>query len=207
MNKQLSLLTVALLLTGAPSAFAASSTDLTVTGTITPSACAPTLSNSGTVDLGKISVRDLNVDQPTQLLPQNLQLTVTCDAPTLMAVETKDNREGSNYDNGVYDYGLGLINGTEKLGAMQLRLRSPVADGVPARTIGSEDAGSSWYNEPYLFRTNIISVAQTGTVVPIPVQLFTSDLNVQAEIAPTNRLTLNNEVAIDGSVTLTVRYL
>ncbi|MFD9418830.1 YidB family protein [Streptomyces goshikiensis] len=42
---------------------------------------------------------------------------------------------------------------------------------------------------------------------PVPVQDLTSDLEIQPEIAPTAGLTLNNEVAIDGSVTLTVRYL
>lgn len=51
MNKHLSLLTAALLPTGVSSAFAASSTDLTVTGLITPGACAPALSKGGVVEV------------------------------------------------------------------------------------------------------------------------------------------------------------
>ncbi|MFE4459165.1 DUF1120 domain-containing protein [Nocardia tengchongensis] len=52
----------------------ASSVDLTVTGIITPSACTPTLTNGGIVDYGKTSAR-------------YSQLTVTCDAATLMALD------------------------------------------------------------------------------------------------------------------------
>ncbi|BCX70348.1 MULTISPECIES: DUF1120 domain-containing protein [Pseudomonas] len=207
MNKMLTPLLGAMLLTGSASVFAASSVDLTVTGIITPSACTPTLSKGGTVDYGKISAKDLKPDLPTYLTAQQVQLNVNCDAATLMALESKDNRAGSAFDDDTYNFGLGLINGSEKLGVMELKLLSPLADGVSVTTIASEDGGSTWYNERYLFRTNILSVADTGTVVPRPVQSFTSDLVVQPRIAPANQLTLTNEVSIDGSVTLTVRYL
>lgn len=207
MNKAFNTLFGAMLLVSSASAFAASSVDLTVTGMITPSACTPSLSNGGVVDLGKISAKDLKPDQPTYLATFQVQLNVNCDAATLIALEPKDNREGSDFANDPLEFGLGLINGTEKLGAMELRLFSPVADGVAARTIGSEDGGSTWLVERQLMRTNIISVADASTVAPIPVQSFTSDLQISPRIAPTNNLTLTNEVSIDGSVTLTVRYL
>ncbi|HWT67603.1 MAG TPA: DUF1120 domain-containing protein [Pseudomonas sp.] len=208
MNKTLNILLGAMLLAGSASAFAASSVDLTVTGIITPSACTPTLSSGGTVDYGKISAKDLNPDQATWLKSQTLQLAVNCDAATLMAVEAKDNRAGSSYISGdPLLFGLGLINGTEKLGAMLIGLRSPVADGVPARTIYSYDGGSTWNTGNDLEWNTLISVADTSTVAPIPVQSFTSDLRISPKIAPTNQLTLTNEVSIDGSVTLTVRYL
>ncbi|MGE8150674.1 DUF1120 domain-containing protein [Pseudomonas vancouverensis] len=207
MNKRLSLVATVLLMTGTASAFAASNTDLTVTGTITPSACTPTLSNGGTIDYGKISAKDLNADRQTNLTTQQLQMNVNCDAATLMAIETKDNRLGSAFINDTYDFGLGLINGNEKLGAMSLSLVAQVADGAPARSITSEDGGSTWIFGIYIAKDNIISVADTSTAAPIPVQQFTADLRVSPRIAPTNGLTLTNEVSIDGSVTMTVRYL
>ncbi|ROM57721.1 hypothetical protein BK648_02835 [Pseudomonas poae] len=200
-------LTAALLISGISPAFAASSVDLTVKGLITPSACTPSLSNGGAVDYGKISAKDLNVAQSTFLEQQTLQLTVTCDAATLMALEGKDNREGTDYGNDFMEYGLGLINGTEKLGAMTLRLLSPMADGVAARTIASSDGGNTWFSDRYFMRDNMVSVADTATIAPMPVQVFTADLIVSPEIAPASSLTLTNEAAIDGSVTLTVRYL
>ena len=207
MNTHLKPLIATLLLAGSASAFAASSVDLTVTGLITPSACEPTLSNGGTVDYGKISAKDLKPDQATSLPWQSVQLTVTCDAATLMALESKDNRGGSSYGGNTTEFGLGLINSSEKLGDMELRIVSPVADGVAARGIGSIDGGLTWFTDYYLANNNLISVADASTVAPMPVQLFTSELSIRPRIAPTNQLTLNNEVAIDGSVTVTVRYL
>ena len=207
MNKRLSPFIAGLLLTTSVGAFAASSVDLTVVGLITPSACEPTLGNGGSIDYGKISAKDLSPTQATPLSAQTVQMTVTCDAATLMALEAKDNREGSNYNNDPTEFGLGLINGTEKLGAMTLSLQTPVADSIPTRTIGSEDGGSTWMLDSNLTRTNIISVADASTVAPMPVELLTATLQVAPKIAPTSQLTLNNEVAIDGSVTVTVRYL
>ena len=199
--------TAAMLLLGSANVLAASSVDLTVKGLITPSACTPALSNGGAVDYGKISAKDLNTDIITALPTQTVQLTVTCDAATLMALEPKDNREGSDYNNDFMQFGLGLINGTEKLGAMEVSLWNSVADSVVAGTVGSEDGGVTWSNENYLTRTGLIAPAMPGINAPIPVQLWTADMRIQAKIAPTRGLTLTNEVAIDGSVTVTVRYL
>lgn len=207
MSKSLNTLFAALLLSSAGNVLAASSVDLTVKGLITPSACEPTLSNGGVADVGKISAKDLNVDRPTELARQTLQLTVTCDAATLMALEAKDNREGSDYENDIGAYGLGMINTTEKLGAMEMRILNPTADGAAARMIASQDGGLTWYNDRYFTRDNIVSVTNSSVDAPIAVQLFTGDLTIQPTIAPTSGLTLTNEVAIDGSATLTVKYL
>lgn len=207
MSKSLNTLFAALLLSSAGNVLAASSVDLTVKGLITPSACEPTLSNGGVVDIGKISAKDLNADRPTGLTNPSLQLTVTCDAATLMAMELTDNRAGSNYEDFIGYYGLGLINGSEKLGDMEMRIINPVADSVAAQMISSQDGGLTWYNDRYFARDNILSVSNIGSTVPMPVQLFTGDLKIAPRIAPTSGLTLTNEVAIDGSATLTVKYL
>ena len=78
----------------APYALAASSTDLTVTGIITPSACTPTLSGGGIVDHGKFSAKDLN--QTSKLTPsQTLKLSVNCERQlTVFALTRIDNRAG-----------------------------------------------------------------------------------------------------------------
>ncbi|WP_433736992.1 DUF1120 domain-containing protein [Pseudomonas putida] len=207
MKRTLNILLGAMLLAGSASAFAASSVDLTVTGVITPSACTPGLSNGGVVDYGKISAKDLNADKSTLLKAKTVQFMLTCDAATLAAIEAKDNRDGSSFSNDPSKFGLGLINGNEKLGAMSLWLTTPIADGATVRTIISEDGGSTWYASTDLATNSIISVADTSTLTPIPFQTWTSDLRIASHIAPTNQLTLTNEVSIDGSVTLTVRYL
>ncbi|MGB3123037.1 MAG: DUF1120 domain-containing protein [Pseudomonas sp.] len=207
MSKTLNSLFATLLISSAGNALAASSVDLTVRGLITPSACEPTLSNGGVADIGKISAKDLNVNQETRLPFQHLQLAVTCDAATLMALEAKDNRVGSSYDDDTMLFGLGMINDTEKLGGMEVRIIEPVADGVEPWMIGSQDGGSTWIRDYYFKQDNILSVATNGLTTPIPVQQFTSSLQIRPIIAPASGLTLNNEVAIDGSATLTVKYL
>jgi type 1 fimbria pilin len=91
---------------------AASGIDLNVTGLVTPSACEPSLSNGGLYDLGKIAARELTLDAPTVLPPHSLQLTINCEASTLLALEPRDNRLGSSYaGDQSFKFGLGLING------------------------------------------------------------------------------------------------
>lgn len=205
--KSLNTLFAALLLAGAGTAVAASSVDLTVRGLITPSACEPTLPNGGNVDIGKISAKDLNTDKPTFLPHQAVPLTVTCDAATLMALEPKDNRAGSEYENDAALFGLGLINDSEKLGGMELRLLNAAADGVASRTIASSDNGATWRSLPTFQKGEILSVTTTDVNTPTAVQVMTADMSIRPVIAPASSLTLTNEVVIDGSVTLTVKYL
>lgn len=208
MNTLIKTLIATLVLSGAGNAMAASSVDLTVRGLITPSACEPTLSSGGVYDIGKISAKDLKPDADTNLGEQVLQLTVTCDAPTLMAIATQDNRAGSSSGDGPTRFGLGLINGTEKLGYLEMWLSSMLADGVEGKPIVSRDGGATWSRGATIERDAISSFSiNTTPDVPNPVQLLTADLGLTASIAPTSGLTLTNEVAIDGSVTLTVKYL
>ncbi|MGY2400907.1 DUF1120 domain-containing protein [Pseudomonas sp. SDO5271_S396] len=205
--KSLNALIATLLLTGTGTALAASSVDLTVRGLITPSACEPTLSGGGNVDVGKISAKDLNADKETSLARHTLQLTVTCDAATLMAIEPKDNRAGSTSYTDDGTFGLGLVNGTEKLGYFDMTIESAVADGVDVRPITSQDSGLTWTPQRYLLNNGITSVADSATVAPVPLQSLVTELMVRPYIAPANSLTLTEEVPIDGSTTLTVKYL
>lgn len=205
--KTLNTLLAALLFTGAGQAFAASSVDLTVRGLITPSACEPILSGGGNVEVGKISAKDLKADDYTRLADQSLQLTVTCDGATLMAIEPKDNRAGSNSEVDDAAFGLGLVNGSEKLGFFNMILQAAVADGTEVDPIASRDNGLTWTSLTYLINNGITSVANTTAVAPVPVQILVADLLINPFIAPANSLTLTEEVPIDGSATLTVKYL
>nr|WP_314528591.1 DUF1120 domain-containing protein [uncultured Pseudomonas sp.] len=69
-------LLITALLASTGHAVAASSVDLSVKGSITPSACMPSMSSSGTVDYGKLSAKDLNADKVTRLPSEYLQLRV-----------------------------------------------------------------------------------------------------------------------------------
>jgi hypothetical protein len=189
-------------------AHAASTTELSVTGLITPSACEPGLSDGGRYDLGKIAARELNVDQPTPLPTYNLQLKITCEALTLLALEPRDNRPGSSSDDDqTAKFGLGLVNGTIKLGYMTLLLDSVVADGAQMHPIGSSGP-STWAPTRILSPHFLTAFTPDKTVaVPAPIQLLNANLQINPTIAPANTLPLTEEIPIDGSMTLTVKYL
>lgn len=198
-------LMIAALFASAGNAVAASSVDLAVKGTITPSACTPELSNGGLYDIGKISAKDLKVETFTRLEKHTMQLGVTCEAATLIALENKDNRAGSEFDEGG-GFGLGFINGTEKLGVLSATLASAMADGVAVRTIIAWGDGP-WEVAEWVLPNYTVSVANNTAVAPIPVTRWTADMVLEPIIAATKNLTLTEEVPIDGSVTLTVKYL
>ena len=122
MSKSLNTLIATLMLAGAGNSFAASSIDLSVRGLITPSACTPSIGNGGKFEVGKIAAKDLKTNDYTWLGDYVTQLAVTCEAPTLMAIEPKDNRAGSEAMGEPVYFGLGLINGDEKLGSLNLLL-------------------------------------------------------------------------------------
>ena len=209
MSKRLSLLTAALLLTGASSAFAASSTDLTVTGIITPTACTPSLANGGVVDYGKRSAKDLSPTAHTPLGVETIQLTVNCDAPAQFAIRTLDNRENTASEFGQTFFGLGLINGSEKLGRYGLGFLNPVADSS-VRTIESNDEGDTWhtlFDDDVMSRNHWLSFAIPGERTPTFVQNVSVDIALYTSIAPANSLTLTDEVTLDGSATLQIKYL
>lgn len=211
MKTSLAALGAALLLTSPWQAFAASSVDLTVSGLIVPSACTPTLSGNGVVDHGKLSAKDLKVDEATKLNDATLQLTVNCDAQTLFALQGVDNRAGSASDPAGAGYGLNLINGTQKLGFYHLRLLNPLADSVTTIPLASIDNGNTWTEAtgatwpPRQYAG--FGEQNGGTWAPIPIQELITDLQVMTYIAPTQDLDLTNEVQIDGSATLEVKYL
>jgi hypothetical protein len=190
----------------APSAFAASSTDMTVKGVIVPSACEPLISGGGVVDFGKMSAKELSADQPTTLPGQTMQLSVRCEGPTFFTLNTIDNRSGSSANHADW-HGLGMTSEGEKLGGSAFHLHTPMADGVPAHTITSTDGGATWQINSMLSHTMLTAVAMGEGRVPIAVSSFDAEIRLHTHIAPANSLTLTDEVPVDGHATVQVNYL
>ncbi|CAM3260105.1 Protein of unknown function [Pseudomonas gessardii] len=187
-------------------ALAASSTDLTVRGHITPNACAPVMSGGGTIDFGKLAAKDLEAEQYTALPNQTIQLSVHCEAPTFFTLTTVDNRAGSSANHAFW-HGLGLTAEGEKLGGAAFHLYAPMADGVAVRTITSADGGVTWLPTSLLTHTMLTAIARGTQLVPIAVQDFAAEIRLFAHIAPANDLTLTDEIPVDGHATVQVNYL
>ena len=207
MNHCITALAASLLMANATTALAASNTDLSVTGMITPNACTPGLSDEGKVDHGKLTKRDLHPDRNT-LLPRNtLHLEVRCEGATLFALTTLDNREGSavipNH------HGLGTTANNENLGSVSMALSNPVADlTTPVRTIVSLDGGATWFVGTQLNHLSLLAVASVDNPTqPLAVTNFDADITLNTRIARADSLTLTDEVPLDGHVTVELRYL
>jgi hypothetical protein len=206
MKTSLSLPGGALLLAMTSSVFAASSVDLTVKGLIIPSACTPSM--PGDIDFGKIAARDLNTDTPTWLEPRRMTLNVNCEAATLFALKSFDNRGGSAMIANAF--GLGVINQTEKLGAFQLSFGNPVAP-IPSTVLIMNSEGYWWelVESDGIGPDNWVALGSrnSGDWAPHPLQDMSMDVTLRAAIAPANDLTLTQEVPLDGAATLEVMYL
>ncbi|MDF0503957.1 DUF1120 domain-containing protein [Burkholderia cenocepacia] len=107
LDKKFTLLAAISLLTGASTAFAASSGQpvassatgtLAVTGALVPGTCSVTLQGGGKADFGTISSTSLNAASTTgTALPTSpaIPMTVSCTAPTQIAFRILDNRASS----------------------------------------------------------------------------------------------------------------
>lgn len=200
-------LTLALLLAAlTPGAFAASSTDVNVSGTITPSACAPVLSNGGVIDHGKMTAKDLQPASPTRLTPAEMRLEVLCEGETFFTLSTVDNRAGTSAINPRH-HGLGLTPQKEKLGSVSFSLFDPLADNTPVKVITSSNGGANWDESIYLGHEALTSFAAVGGPnTPIALKTLSARLRALSIIVPATNLTLLDEVPIDGQATLQLKY-
>ena len=189
-------------------AFAASTVDLTVKGLIVPSACMPSLS-ANTVDVGRVSVKDLNQDTRTFLTPTTLTLSVNCEASTLFAMKATDNRSDSAA--AINELGIGKTAAGELIGGYWLMLSNATADTTAVQMIGSTNNGGSWFRfreDDAWGTTYLLSIAAVGAgSVPIPARDTQVALSIKPFIFPAKDVTIGEDTLIDGSATIEVRYL
>ena len=189
-----------------PGVFAASDTQLNVSGSITPSACTPSLSNGGVIDHGKMAVKDLRPTSPTRLTPADMHLEVQCEGETFFTLTTVDNRAGTSAINPAH-HGLGTTNADEKLGSVAFSLFEPVADKNPVKVIISRDGGTQWSPSIYLGHEALTAFAALdGPNTPVALKTLSARLRAFTMIVPATDLTLLDEVPIDGQATLQLKY-
>lgn len=206
MDKSTSAFVSILLMTCIPAAFAASSADLSVRGSITPASCVPSLSGGGIIDHGKLSARDLDPERPTALQTGTLVFEVNCEAATFYTLTTFDNRAGSSafHPN---SHGLGMINDDQKLGSAAFGLFDPVADQVPVKTILSSNDGVSWRPSTYLGHAGLTAFAALNDLsTPVAIKDLSARLTVFTTLVRANDLTLVDEIPIDGHATVQLKY-
>lgn len=209
-----SVLSLAALLCLATTHAMAATTDLTVTGTITPTACTPTLSNGGQVDYGVVSLANLGETGNYYLLPaKNLSFAIECSAPTSIAVIASDNRRDSAPSE-LKRFGLGMHE-DQQLGNFFIRWINggTLVDGETGYHLDSLDGGTSWIPASTLilsdfgkdsgFRASFAN--QPSPSAPSAVTSVSINLEVNGFL--NKSLTLTDNAQLDGSATLEVVYL
>lgn len=196
-----------MLLAVCPWALAISSVDLAVQGAITPSACTPSLSEGGVVDYGKIAARDLNYSTITYLQKFNMDFAVNCDAPALFAIRGEDNRP-QNFSAG--GFGFAHASNDEPVGAFYLFISDYLADGAPVTAMSSRD-GQFWIPLSFFaFEPGVLTGfghVNAGVAAPTPTTDLSVSLSIEGVVYQTSWLPIHEEIPIDGSATLEVRYL
>ncbi|MDG0798617.1 DUF1120 domain-containing protein [Pectobacterium punjabense] len=208
----------------------AESIDVRVIGTITPTACKPTLSGGGTIDYGVISPASLKKDSLNQLGIKSVDFAITCDAPAKVALKAingrpntvagrgDDDKGGASYrpDNigsAVADYVVGLgLDGNKKIGGYAIAMTNVSADGKSVDYgIQGLNSGDKWakYGKSYFYYSVpvISSWFKPGTTDPIAFTTLVGKLDVQAYINKTSELDLSKPVKLDGLTTLEMHYL
>lgn len=210
------------------SAFAANPTAvLKVKGTLTNAACTPALSNGGTVDYGTISLGSLNSTTVNQLGQKNIDLTITCAAATKVSWNMVDDRADTNANlevaNARFDgdsltstdqtFGVGKTAGNVKIGSYSLFVKtdSVKADNVTVDPIIRSGTTGAWTKsvngsaQGQSLRD--FTVATTGSVDPLAFQTATFPLVTSLAIDKTSTLAITDDTALDGQITISLRYL
>lgn len=201
-------------------AFAASTADLSVIGTIVPSSCDITLSNNK-VELGKISSSDLTADATTELQAKTLEVEVSCEAPAKFSLSAVDNTGDSAAVTADTAFGLGKTSNNEKFGHFSLRFNGTTLEGDSTSVIGlastdkttwavaptTPEPGST-VNGPALSKgSNYLAFGDgVGPAAVKDIKEFSGTLEVRTFIAAANSLTLDDDESFAGSATIEVNY-
>ena len=193
------------------------SRELRLQARFAPAACTPSLSNGGTVEFGKLSVLDLNIDKETPLRSQPVVVSVTCDAPTPFSLRLQDNRQGSA--TGPADdtaYGLGLDAKQQKIGRYRLLFdpaRSTADSFSQLYRTDSASGALPWSSasaSPLAIAASRhlgFSASAGSTSGPDAIQTLNATASLEAVLAPLSSLDLGSEVRLDGAATLELIYL
>lgn len=203
----------------------AESIDVKVIGTITPTACKPTLTGGGTINYGTINPNTLKKDDFTVLAEKQIDFAITCDAPAKVALKAINGRtntlagaeeKASGYGitpvkiNSQYAGGLGL-DGGKKVGGYGMSFSSATVDNVKTDNIyrqGDWAAGEWKLNNSRGVFSNIDSLFSWGSEnSPIAFTTLSGKLGVQAYINKASELDLTKPVKLDGLTTLELVYL
>lgn len=199
----------------------ASSIEVKVKGTISPAACTPTMAGGGEINYGTIPAANVKATEFTVLDDKPVAFSISCSAPTKVALRATDNRASSRISgvqsaiNGSYsnnaNFGLGAVAGKNVGGyVMLINQDSYTADTASVKTVASLDTGTTWVNTSGTLNniSNVLtSWSATAGGLPVSFKELAGTLTVRTALNKASELTLTSDVPLDGSATLELVYL
>ncbi|WP_455827202.1 DUF1120 domain-containing protein [Pseudomonas graminis] len=208
MNRTLRLCAALLLLNTGSNVFASTAAEMTLSGLVTPSSCTIALSGSGIIDHGTIPAHLLNQAAPTPLPTKWLDVEIQCSGPLLFALIGLDSREDSSpAPDTTYGLGKNPNAPTEQLGYVDLAFETAQGDGQVMQSLVFPSGGGVWFPQPAIHPRTLMGFARPGRPFPEPIITLITRIRAQTTIHPANRLTLRQDVPLDGSLVLDLRYL
>ena len=205
------------------SAFAEPTAVLKVHGTLTNSACSPSIGNGGVVDYGYIRLGELSATSNNKLGQKQVPVTITCSAPTKVGFTILDNRGDSNAQLPVdiggnlnqsvkyYTYGVGTTTEGVKIGNYGMWMTDVMADGNAVDSVGNNhDWSSEIWKKTGIPRSDAfqtVAFAATGTTTPMAITTANFNFVTNLTIRDTSTLAITDDTALDGQATMTLVYL
>ncbi|HGL6717388.1 DUF1120 domain-containing protein [Burkholderia contaminans] len=185
-----------------------SAAELSVNGHIgSGSACNVALGNSGVVDLGNLSRKDV---RERYVLDRYMSLRINCQNPTKVGIGVSDNRKGTvPPSEGVFgDQHFGL--GNPAIGSYTIAsLDKPQVDGGGGLWIRRDKDGITWRDKGsnYVWSgSKILSWDVEGPQTePVAFKTLTNTLDIRVTLR--RDIPFTDEMEIDGSATLELVYL
>lgn len=205
------------------SAFAEPTAVLKVQGTLTNSACSPSIGNGGVIDYGYIRLGELSATAENKLGQKQIPVTITCTAPTKVGFTILDNRGDSNAQLPVdiggnlnqsakyYTYGVGTTTEGVKIGNYGMWMTNVTADGNAVDSVANNhDWNSDVWKKTGIPRSDAFSTiafAQSGTTTPMAITTANFNFVTNLTIRDTSTLAITDDTPLDGQATMTLVYL
>jgi len=199
------------LLLGA-TAHAADTAELVVKGTIRPSACLASFPGNSVIDFGTLKADPQLKERFKDLPPQRVDMRISCDGPTKIAVRAVDNREATREKDipGIDvgdNFGLGLYRG-KSIGGYAVRFGTAMADGQPVGILGRPNGSAAWSsNALRSLRQDGSQISFGAGTTPVAFSELVAGLDIRAKLSRVAYQLLADDIQLDGSISIEMLYL
>jgi type 1 fimbria pilin len=190
----------------------ASAANLRVAGTLLPTSCIPSFPAGGVYDLGTGAIKGFSADELNTLPAKSFSYRIDCDAAIPVSYRVIDNRASTitGAGNRAWAYGLGR-QGTANLGYVSVLIAGqPRADGRAVALLRSDNAGGSWAGAALgtaVIPARSFSFTSTGSSAPEAFRRYEGAFTFQPYLRSLRGLNIDEEIVLDGSMTMEVTYL